>query len=516
MSLAGSDTLLMLLDDSVWFLPRYLDTIGLRLHQSGRSEEAWKIWLSAGGDYGHTCQNSESLKRHAVFQHREDGSLHLLTIASESQQVEEALKVFREAAKMRELLVADGPNQRRFQILFFFYLLSWNLFTRKHFEVALDVTEGAVSIYRALFDEHPAINQADSVSDKDWVYRFYSTGTLSGLYMVQLPAAYPSKDPSWFQLQLVSVLDRVSVCCAELGKFERGLRAVEELVSIQRSRVAKQPDLRKSLASYLNNLCFFCQKTGNLEKLLSTGEELVSVHRSLAADEPDAFRTELASSLSVLSITYRETRDFVKGIVACEELVSLYRGLTVDQPDVYRSRLANSLNNLCSFCHETGNLKKELLAIEELVSVYRTLADDQPDVFQERLASLLNAMGWTLQELGRLDEALEVAQQSLEMTRAFTTETLDSQFALAAVLDTVAVCLQKIGRHEHAQQLGHESTVISRQIIETNPEEEEFWRSHLEHLENQIKPLESLNRTEEVHELMEEIATIKQRSHGFA
>jgi hypothetical protein len=196
MSLAGSDTL-MLLDDSVWFLPRYFDTIGLRLHQSGRSEEAWKIWLSAGGFYSNTCQNSGSLKRHAIFQHREDDSLHLLTIVSESQQVDEALKVFGEAAKMRELLVADAPNQRRFQTLLFFYSVSWSLFTRKHFEVALDITEGAVSIYRALFDEHPAINQADSVSDKDWVYHI--NHTLSGMYFLVLPAAYPSKDPSWFQ-----------------------------------------------------------------------------------------------------------------------------------------------------------------------------------------------------------------------------------------------------------------------------------------------------------------------------
>jgi hypothetical protein len=58
MSLLVLDTLLMLLDDTTWFLPAYMDAVGFRLQKTGRNEEAWDAWSSAEGIYIWSCNQA--------------------------------------------------------------------------------------------------------------------------------------------------------------------------------------------------------------------------------------------------------------------------------------------------------------------------------------------------------------------------------------------------------------------------------------------------------------------------
>ena len=78
-----------------------------------------------------------------------------------------------------------------------------------------------------------------------------------------------------------------------------------------------------------------------------------------------------------------------------------------------------------------------------------------------KLIVSLNSLSWKLQEVERFHEALDLAQESLGMSHVLTTDTSDSQYGLACVLDTIAVCLQKLSRQDDPQQLGREAVLIS-------------------------------------------------------
>ncbi|KAF8328481.1 hypothetical protein F5887DRAFT_1112022 [Amanita rubescens] len=557
-TLDGRDDLVMLLNDAIWFVPAYLDSAGLRLRQCGRDEEGRMLWSSAEAIYQTNCMSFENVKRHAVFHPREGGGLYFLFKVPPNgrRQVEEALEVFREAANMRASWVANGPDTLRFEVCYFFYRLSSLLYGMKHLKVALDVTEKAIFIYRALVDNHPDVPEVDPDDTDGWVRRFAGIQKIDrfpnraevSFQTHKVPAAYPSRHPGWFLEKWLAFNWRVCVC-AESQSPGRGLEESEKTVVLCRSLAADRPRVfRKALALSLNNLGFSHYKTGDLEKGLPVMEEAVSVYRDLATIHRDKFREELATLLNNVGIFCREVENFEKGLIAAEEASSFLRDLAAIKPDIFRQELVTSLGNLVYFHFKMGNFEKGLLVAEEAVSICRDSADIQPfrallvpslnnlsclyskrgnfdkgllvaeeavlicresaaDAVSrgwlELLALLLNNLGWRLQALGRCSEALEFAQESLELTRALAAgELAPSSFQahLPDVLDTAVVSLQKLDRHDEAQQLGHKTVDIGWPILETGPGDVEMRES----------PLESLKRMKEVYELRKEIASIKQ------
>ena len=446
----------MLFDDAAWFLPAYMNTLALRLQEMGRNTEVLETLETVEILYLQSCSKLGSLKRHAVFQPAEGGSLRQLSVLSRhEQQVEEALKAIQGAVRMRRSVLVDWPKSSRLCASWFFTKFSQLLCARQQFDAALDLAKEAGQIYWTLFNEYPDIDQVIRVSsvNSGHSHQRYSPP----FYLEKLPAYKRFMEFDWFCSEMATCLRVVSVCRLQLKAFEEAMNAIEVAVLLQQYAVIDEPHTtnRKCLAE-LRIFALLCQQMGDLEMRRQASAELVSISLDFSADQSVVIRT------------------------------------------------ARTLHRLLG---RMGDFQRKLIIAQEVVSIFRDLAQD---TFQVELARWLNGVSWTLQELGRFDEALEIGQESLQMTRAIATDTSESRFDLALVLDTVAVCLQKLGHCQQAREFGRESIAIIRQVLETNYEEAYMREKQLEHLGHHVDTLESLGQTDEVCRLKEEMAMIQQ------
>jgi tetratricopeptide (TPR) repeat protein len=382
-----------------------------------------------------------------------------LIIPESEKQVEQALKAVEAAASLRRRLLSTGQKRFRLSEAWFFSRLGELLYMKRFFQTALVFAEEAVQIHRALSDEHPDVDQVIRVfADTSG----QSHRAASSFFLDKLPTDEVFKNLDWFCKEMATYLHKFSLCCWEMHEYDKGLRAVEEAISIQRSAVAKQ-----------------------------------RVKQNL---------TSLADFLATLTLFYRRTGDLEKRGLASEELISIYRDGT-DLPTLNPPQL----DTLSRLYHMSDDEPQKATIAAELVSLYRDLAADQPDganPFQAELASWLNNFGWTLQALGRFEEGLVTGQESLQITRALAIGTPEGRTNLAAVLDTIAVCLQQLRRYQGAQEFGHEAVVISREVLEatpSHPDHQKFREGLVETMKNYCRTLESLGRTEELQESRKEI-----------
>ncbi len=310
-----------------------------------------------------------------------------------------------------------------------------------------------------------------------------------------------------FLPDLATSLNNLSVRLGGLGRWEEGLAAIEEAVTVYRRLARDRPDVfLPGLALSLNNLSVHLGELGGREEGLAAIEEAVAIRRRLAKDRPDAFLPNLAMSLNNLSLRLGGLGRWEEGLAAIEEAVTVYRRLAKDRPDAFLPDLALSLNNLSLRLGELGRQEEGLAAIEEAVTVYRRLAKDRPDAFLPDLATSLNNLSLRLGELGRQEEGLAAIEEAVTVYRRLAKARPDALLPdLAMSLNNLSLRLGELGRREEGLAAIEEAVAIRRRLAKARPDA--FLPDLAMSLNNLSVDLGELGRREEGLAAIEEAVT---------
>jgi len=243
---------------------------------------------------------------------------------------------------------------------------------------ALDVTEGAVAVYRAL----------------------------------------AVADPDHYRPNLANSLSSLGVRLSDLGRHADAVTVTEEAVGIRRELAAANPRrYRPGLAISLNNLGVWLSEVGRSADALAVTEESVAIRRDLAAANPDRYRSGLGRSLTTLGVRLSELGRPADALPVAEEAVAIYRDLAAANPDRNLAFLARSLSSLAVRLDELGHPDDALPAEREAVEIYRDLAAANPGYYHPDLAQSLGNIGSWLLKLGRAADALSVTEEAVAIYR---------------------------------------------------------------------------------------------------
>lgn len=272
-------------------------------------------------------------------------------------------------------------------------------------------------------------------------------------------------DPDDLQ-ERASILHRLGVALAGLGKREQALAAVDEAVALRRRLVAESRDAHlPGLAYSLMSLTARLSDLGNHQAALMAAEESVEILRTLAAKEPGAFIRALAGSLDNLATSQRMMGQQEEALASALEAVEILRQLVKDTRGQHQFDLARSLANLAIFQSEIGKRDEALETALEVARWYGELAKANADVALPYLAASLNNLAITQSDAGKLQDALATAQQAVEVRRKLAHGNPDAFFPdLARSLFVLGDCLAASGKLSEAAGNYRESISVLREL----------------------------------------------------
>jgi len=284
--------------------------------------------------------------------------------------------------------------------------------------------------------------------------------------------ALAERRPSAFFPNLVKSLSNRGAMLSALGRREEALQSVKEVVKAYRKLAEQDPDtFLPGLAASLINFGKILSELGHREEALRSAKEAVKAYRKLAEQSPDAFLPDFTLSLNSLSNRLSALGFWTKALQAAEEAVNVCRVLAGRRPDSFLPNLAASLNNLGAILSALARPEEALQAIDEVVRVYRELARLRPNTFLPDLATGLHNFGNILSSLGRQQEALKATEEAVALRRKLAERQPDSFLpGIAASLNSLGVILSTLGRPEEAFQAAEEAVALRRKLAEQHPD----------------------------------------------
>lgn len=93
------------------------------------------------------------------------------------------------------------------------------------------------------------------------------------------------------------------------------------------------------LASSLNKVSIRLSKFGQREEALAPIQQAVDLRRAFAAERPEVFNADFASSLHSLSIQLSELGRYEEALAPIQQAVDLDRALAAKRPQMYNGNL---------------------------------------------------------------------------------------------------------------------------------------------------------------------------------
>jgi tetratricopeptide (TPR) repeat protein len=337
---------------------------------------------------------------------------------------EEALAASREAVDIRRRLVQVGPDAFHPGLATSLNNLGIRFSNLGRHEEALAACREAVDIRRHLAQTRPDAFLPDLATSLN---NLGSDLSNLGRREEALAASQEAVDirrhlaqmrPDAFLPDLATSLNNLGNDLSNLGRHEEALAASREGSDVRRRLAQMRPDaFLPDLAASLNNLGIGLSNLGRHEEALAASREAVDIRRRLAQRRPDAFLPDLATSLNNLGIRLSNLGRREEALAAFQEAVEIRRRLAQMRPDAFLPDLATSLSNLGNDLSKLGRLEEALAASREAVDIRRHLAQTRPDAFLPDLATSLKNLGNDLSNLGRHEEALAASREAIDIRR---------------------------------------------------------------------------------------------------
>ena len=347
------------------------------------------------------------------------------SLAQEQGRFAEALEATQEAVTLRRALAADDPAAHQADLARSLADLGARLNRVGRYEEALEATQEAVTLRRALAADNPAAHQADLArSLADLGYRLdrvgrYEEALEAAQEAVTVFRALAADNPAAHQADLARSLADLGNRLDRVGRYEEALEATQEAVTLRRALAADNPAAHQAdLARALANLGYQLNRVGRYEEALEATQEAVTLRRALAADNPAAHQADLARALANLGYRLDRVGRYEEALEATQEAVTLRRALAADNPAAHQADLARALANLGNRLDRVGRYEEALEATQEAVTLCRALAADNPAAHRDDLARALADLGYRLDRVDRPEEALAARAESVQLYRA--------------------------------------------------------------------------------------------------
>ncbi|MHC4933070.1 MAG: CHAT domain-containing protein [Planctomycetota bacterium] len=197
--------------------------------------------------------------------------------------------------------------------------------------------------------------------------------------------------------------NQLAVCLMRLGRGERALALLEEVLEVQRRRAGGK-DLQ-ALSKALNDTGFCLLALGRPTDALEMAKESVAMGRRL---HPDG-HPGLAAGLDNLASCYDDLGRFPEALVIREQALAMTRA----SHEGDHQQVAQSLGNLAYTLQYLGRADEALTRFTEARAVLERL---HPGDHHE-VATVRNNLAMCLGALGRWDQALPLQQETLAMER---------------------------------------------------------------------------------------------------
>jgi tetratricopeptide (TPR) repeat protein len=391
---------------------------------------------------------------------------------------EEALAATQEAVDIRRRLAQARPDAFLPDLAMSLNNLGIRLSNLGRLEEALAESQNAVAIYRRLAQTRPDAFLSHLATSLNNLGSMLSSlgrreeALVESQEAVDIYRRLAQTRPDAFLPDLAMSLSNLGIRLSNLGRREEALAATQEAVDIYRRIAQTRPDaFLPDLATGLNNLGIRLSNLGHRAEALASTQEAVDIHRRLAQTRPDAFLPDFATSLDNLGGNLSSLGRREEALAATQEAVDIYRRLAQTRPDVFLPDLAGSLSNLGIRLSNLGRREEALAATQEAVDIRRRLAQARPDAFLPDLAMSLNNLGIRLSNLGRREEALAASQEALDIRRRLAQTRPDAFLPdLAMSLNNLGAMLSNLGRREEALVESQEAVDIYRRLAQMRPD----------------------------------------------
>jgi eukaryotic-like serine/threonine-protein kinase len=303
-----------------------------------------------------------------------------------ASELDEAGRLFRQAAETQEALVADAPSTPR-----------------------------RVALGRTLVALADLLRTTGQPADSEATYR-------KAITLLEKAAADEPAEASP-RMELAASLDGLATLLKDRGRLDEAKAIGRRSTEVFEKLVAEAPTLpspRDGLAKAYNNLALVLRKAGapsaDSEAVL---DKEVALNRRLAEDYParPEYRRTLARGLMNLGIIYREAHRTKLADAAYSQALKFNEKLAAESPEVrkYARDWATCLNNLAELRASRKGESEPLY--RKALEIDRALVAETPGVPEHRIAEagVLQNLGSWLSDAGRVDEAIATLKRGVEL-----------------------------------------------------------------------------------------------------
>lgn len=375
---------------------------------------------------------------------------------AEAGQHGRSLAFGREAVELARLRLAESPQplpldrQLRQDLALALMNVGASLYDQRQIAAALEPTDEALALYRALAADHP--------DDPGLAHRVATTSSNLGVYR------------------------------SALDDHEAAFEHTREAAEVLRRIVAEHPDaplvgalgFGLDFALLLDNLGFRALNLGEREAAIEAWREALPRHREVAERAPELGRDYLSRTLLRLADHLHRGERHAEAVDAYTEAVEVLRALaeaseSTEQAQAWRSKLGRALSNLgIALCElDTPDARESsLAATREAVVILRELDE------REHLIRALSNLAKDLDALDRVSEGVAPRAEAIAALEAqiAADDGDDSNAAedhlgeLADELGDQALSFDELGQREAARDCAGRAVAAARALLEHDPE----------------------------------------------
>jgi len=477
--------------------------------------KAWSILKEVGDLYLDLCGPEVEFKRVFVHGLNADGFLVPQRHVKESEQLKEALEIFRQAIRLRSTIKDEFDAAKR-STARFFQKLAYEMSKRKHYEIAYAAEEQDLAITRTLIlqDKSYELTLGSSLYN----LAIYSERLKKTEEALALGAESVEYRRRWQtttneRVDLALALYNNSIFCFGLNYLEQALQSVDESVVLYRPLAEGPSALESHIILLVNALLYhsvYLDRLGRCTEALISQEEAVALARRLVEINQRTYYPQLAACLFNLARSHNALKDWDTAKATLNDTIAVYQSMTDVDSALYQEGVAKCHLNFAIYHNNTKNWNEAVRAMSKALEMYRILHAQKPDEFLSPMADSLGGLGRYRAMVGEFEQGLMEVEEGMKLGRPNPAENPKvSESVWAYLLNAHAMCLHGLGRWDEAMISARASLDHFRPLFNKQPLSANNRRLLKEILETNMEVMELLGLVAELETLRDERRTLE-------
>jgi hypothetical protein len=280
--------------------------------------------------------------------------------------------------------------------------------------------------------------------------------------------------------------------------------------------LSRDPGAAESLALALWNEASALASLNRIDEAVPLQRRSVQLLAELAANPPAGPMPELARAHASLAAMLVKSGQAEQALAEADEAVRIGRVLVSANPAAHRAVFLAAVDQAGQVRFELGDFEAGVPLLYEALDMRRagTAESGESQSGQhDDSGNGLRTLVETLLAVGRVKESLQIAREAVEIRRRDTRRAPDRhQFHLAGALVNLSMTLTFVGAHHEALSASAEAVAILEKQYQTHPDQ--AWRNYATALANQATDLKALDRASEARPLYAVIRDLYERFGG--